>query len=88
MALYCYPTIIATRADQVNRGTFKNTFEIFHNIQIDISSRIQSTFEVQLLRWKVERICYNFRGSRCLTKDFYSDAKCIISHIHTLSRRF
>ena len=27
MALYCYPTIIATRADQVNRGTFKNTFE-------------------------------------------------------------
>ena len=39
-ALYRYPTIIGGRADQGYRGTFKNTFEIYHDIKIDISPRI------------------------------------------------
>ena len=87
-ALYRYPTIIATRVDQVNRGTLKKHLWILHNIRIDISPRIQSTFEVQLFRWKVERTLLWFQRFSPFTKDFYSDAKCIISHIHTLSRRF
>lgn len=36
-ALYHYPTLIGVWADQGYRGTFKNTFEIFHNIKVDIS---------------------------------------------------
>lgn len=35
-ALYHYPTLIGVCADQGYRGTFKNTFEIFHNIKVDI----------------------------------------------------
>ncbi|MFR0737490.1 MAG: transposase [Oscillospiraceae bacterium] len=40
-ALYRYPTLIGVRADQGYRGTFKNTFEIFHNLKVDISPRIK-----------------------------------------------
>lgn len=32
-ALFRYPTLIGAHADQCYRGTFKNTFEIFHNIK-------------------------------------------------------
>lgn len=38
-ALYRYPTLIGVRADQGYRGTFKNTFEIFHNDRL--SSQVQ-----------------------------------------------
>ena len=92
-ALFRYPTIIAACADQGYRGTFKNTFETFHNIRIDISPRIKNTFEVQPLRWKVERTLSWFQSSRRLSKDYeiksvYAETMCIISHIHTLLRRF
>ena len=92
-ALFRYPTIIAACADQGCRGTFKNTFETFHNIRIDISPRIKNTFEVQPLRWKVERTLSWFQSSRRLSKDYeiksvYAETMCIISHIHTLLRRF
>ena len=92
-ALYRYPTIIAARADQGYRGTFKNAFEMFHNIRIDISPRIQNTFEIQPLRWKVERTFSWFQGSRRLSKDYeikavHAETICIISHINTLLRRF
>ena len=36
-ALYRYPTIQAGCADGGYRGTFRNTFDEFHNIRIDIS---------------------------------------------------
>ena len=36
-ALYRYPAIIAARADQGYRGTFKNTFEMFHNMLSEVS---------------------------------------------------
>ena len=45
-ALYHYPSIEAGCADEGYRGTFKNTFEIFHNIRIDISKQINPVFEV------------------------------------------
>ena len=60
--LYRYPTLIEVRANQGYRGAFKNTFEIYHNIRLDISPRIQNTFEFQPLRWKVERTLSWFQG--------------------------
>ena len=66
---------------------------MFHNIRIDISPRIQNTFEIQPLRWKAERTFSWFQGSRRLSKDYeikvvHAETMCIISHIHTLLRRF
>ena len=92
-ALYRYQTIIGARADQGYRGTFKNTFEIFHNIKIDISPRIKNEFEIQPVRWVVERTFSWFNHSRRLSKDFeiksfYQECVCIISNLHTLLRRF
>ena len=69
------------------------TFEIFHNIKIDISPRIKNEFEVQPLRWVVERTLSWFGGSRRLSKDyeiktFYQECICIISNLATILRRF
>ena len=66
---------------------------MFHNIRIDISPRIQNTFEIQPLRWKVERTFSWFQGSRRLSKNYeikavHAETMCIISHINTLLRRF
>ena len=41
-ALYRYPTIQAGCADGGYRGTFRNTFDEFHNIRIDISMSLCS----------------------------------------------
>lgn len=92
-ALFHYPTLIGARADQGYRGTFKNTFEIFHNIKIDISPRIKNKFEVQPLRWVVERTLSWFGGSRRLSKDyeikpFFQECICIISNFATILQRF
>jgi transposase len=54
-ALFLYPRIIAGCADEGYRGTFKNTFEEFHNIRIDISKQIKPIFEVLPKRWRIER---------------------------------
>ena len=44
-------------ADGGYRGTFRNTFDEFHNIRIDISMQIkeQKGFQVLPKRWVVER---------------------------------
>lgn len=92
-ALYYYPSIKAGCVDEGYRGTFKNTFEIFHNIRIDISKQIKPTFEVLPKRWRVERTFSWFGHSRRLSKDYeirtvYAEAMIIISHFHTLLKRF
>ena len=92
-ALYNYPTIQGVRADQGYRGTFKDTFELFHNIQVDISPRIKNKFEIQPLRWIVERTFSWFGGYRRLDKDFemkpfYQEQICIIANFSTVLRRF
>jgi putative transposase len=92
-ALFRYPTIIGGRADQGYRGTFKNTFENFHNIKIDISPRIKNEFEIQPIRWIVERTFGWMTWSRRLSKDYEintetSETMCVISNFHTLLRRF
>ena len=84
--LYRYPTIVGVRADQRDRGTFKNTFEIYHDIKVDISPRIKNEFEIQPVRWVVERTFGWMTWSRRLSKDyeiktFYQEDICIISNL-------
>ena len=92
-ALFLYPSISAGCADAGYRGTFKNTFEVFHNIRIDISKQIKSKFEVHPKRWCVERTFSWLNASRRLSKDYEfschsAECFCMISHISTLIRRF
>jgi putative transposase len=91
-ALFLYPRIIAGCADEGYRGTFKNTFEEFHNIRIDISKQIKPIFEVLPKRWRIERTFSWFGGYRRLSKDFeylsLSEENIIyISHAHLLLSR-
>ena len=86
-------TIISGCADQSHRGTFKNTFEFFHNIRIDISLRIKNDFEVQPIRWIVERAFGWMTWSRRFSKDYEikaydAETMCIISNLATLLCRF
>ena len=74
-------------------GTFKNTFEIYHNIKVNISPRIKNEFEIQPVRWVVERTFGWMTWSRRLSKDyeiktFYQENICIISNLQTLLHRF
>lgn len=92
-ALYRYPTIVGGRADQGYRGTFVNIFNWFHNIKIDISPRIKNEFEIQPMRWVVERTFAWICHSRRLSKDYeikthYAETMFVISHFHTLLKRF
>jgi putative transposase len=91
-ALFWYPSIKASCADAGYRGTFKNTFEIFHNLRIDISMQIKSKFEVLPMRWRVERTFAWLGNSRRLSKDYEIKASSeeniiYISHLHTLLKR-
>lgn len=92
-ALYRYPNIQACCADAGYRGTFKNTFEEFYNIRIDISKQIKPKFEILPKRWRVERTLAWMGNSRRLSKDFerrtvYAETMVMISHIHLLLKRF
>ena len=87
------PHLLALVLIKDTGGTFKNTFEIFHNIKVDISPRIKNEFEIQPVRWVVERTFGWMTWSRRLSKDyeiktFYRENICIISNLHTLLRRF
>lgn len=86
-ALFLYPTIEAGCEDDGYRGTFKNAFEIFHNIRIDISKQIKPTFEVFQKRWRIERTFSWLGGYHRFSKDFeyfaLSEENMIyISHSH------
>lgn len=59
-ALFYYPSLIGVCADNAYRKHFKNTFETFYNIKVDISNRLDSTFTVMPKRWKVERTFHGY----------------------------
>ena len=88
-ALYRYPTIQVGCADGGYRGTFRNTFDEFHNIRIDI----QKGFQVLPKRWVVERTFAWLNGSRGrLSKDYETsccsaETMIMISHAATLLKR-
>ena len=93
-ALYRYPTIQAGCADGGYRGTFKNTFEGFHNIRIDISMQIKERKEFQVIpkRGVIERTFAWLNFSRRLSKDYelsFRSAECmiVISHAFSLLNR-
>ena len=77
-ALYRYPTIQVGCADGGYRGTFRNTFDEFHNIRIDISMQIkeQKGFQVLPKRWVVERTFAWLNGSRRLSKEVLRKNLC------------
>ena len=75
-------------------GTFKNTFEEFHNIKIDISMQIkeQKKFQIIPKRWVVERTFAWLNSSRRLSKDYEissrsSECMITISHAYSLLKR-
>ena len=91
-ALHNYPSINACCADAGYRGIFKNTFEMYHGIHVDISKQIKPKFEILPKRWRVERTFAWFGAYRRLSKDFeyssFSEENFIyISHSHLLLNR-
>ncbi|MDE5618997.1 MAG: hypothetical protein K2I80_00525 [Ruminococcus sp.] len=52
-ALFYYPTIIGVCADNGYRKHFKDNFEEFHHIRVDISERMTSTFEIMPKRYRL-----------------------------------
>ena len=92
-ALFYYPTVIGVCADNAYRKHFKNIFEEFHNLKVDISEHLTSAFQVMPERWKTERTFSWLCHSRRLSKDYeirtiYAETMVVISHLHTLLRRF
>jgi transposase len=93
-ALFRYPSIVGVLCDDsAYKKHFKNIFEEFHNLKVDISERLDSTFKVMPKRWRVESTFAWLCNSRRLSKDYeirfiYSETMVIISHLHTILRRF
>lgn len=46
-ALFYYPSVIGVCADNAYRKYFKQIFEEFHNIKVDISEHLTSTFRIR-----------------------------------------
>ena len=52
--LFYYPSIEGVCANIAYRKHFSNIFEDFHNLKVDISERLISTFQVIPKRWRIE----------------------------------
>ncbi|MDR1364406.1 MAG: transposase, partial [Oscillospiraceae bacterium] len=79
--------------DEAYCNYFKFFFDFNRNIRIDISKQIKPKFEILPKRWRVERTFAWLNNSRRLSKDYEirisnAETMCIISHFHTLLKRF
>ena len=93
-AFRLYPTIQAICADAGYRKTFVANIESILDLKVDISPKIKEVgFHVIKRRWVVERTFAWLGNSRRLDKDLEKtvvsqEAMIIISHFHTLLKRF
>ena len=88
-----YPSIKGFCADAGYRKTFIYLVITILGLFVDISERIKPEFEVLPKRWIVERSFAWANNSRRLSKDYeiktvYSENMFMISHLHTLLKRY
>ena len=92
-ALRKYSTITGVCADAGYRKTFEN-FVISLGEKVDISAKIKpKEWKILPKRWIVERTFAWANWSRLLAKDYeikavYQENNFMISHLHTLLRRY
>ena len=88
-----YPTIKGFLADAGYRKTFIALVVSILGLFVDISERIKPGFEVLPKRWVVERTFAWANHSRRLSKDYeiktvYAENMFMVSHLHTLIKRY
>ncbi len=88
-----YTTIQKFCGDNGYRKSFEEAVLEQLGLGVDISKRIKPEFEVLPLRWKVERTFSWANHSRGLSKDYeiktvHEENMFIISHLHTLLKRY
>ena len=88
-----YPTIQKFCGDDGYRKSFEEDVSVHLGLGVDISKRIKPEFEVLPLRWIVERTLSWANHSRRLSKDYeiktvHEENMFIISHLHTLLKRY
>jgi transposase len=88
-----YRSIKRFCADAGYRGTFQLDLLRECAMGVDISKRIKPVFEIQPVRWVVERTLAWLGHSRRLSKDYEittasAENMVVISNLHTLLKRF
>jgi putative transposase len=89
-----YPDIKGACVDAGYRGTFVNFVKTKYGDIVDISEQIKpKQWRILPKRWRVERTFAWENWSRLLAKDyeiktFYQEISFMISHLHTLLRRY
>ena len=88
-----HPTIERSCGDAGHRKTFVELAEATLGLSVDISERTKPGFEILPKRWIVERTFAWVSHSRRLSKDYeiktaHAENMFIISHLHTLLKRY
>jgi len=88
-----YPTIEKFCGDDGYRKSFEEDVLTELGLGVDISKRIKPEFEILPKRWVVERTFGWANHSRRLSKDYeikaeYEENMFMISHLHTLIKRY
>ena len=89
-----YPIIKGGCGDAGYRGTFVDFVKVKYDEIIDISEKIKpNEWEILPKRWRVERTFSWANWSRILSKDYeikatYEENNFMISHLHTLLKRY
>ena len=88
-----YPAIQKFCGDDGYRKSFEEDVLQQLGLGVDISKRLKPEFEILPLRWRVERTFSWENHSRRLSKDYeiktvHEENMFMISHLHTLLRRY